>query len=98
MSSGRGLSRPFKRFCMVGIAPTLNNDPGHGALPDLHRLEKLGNLLLKPTQADLLVLKNLIEAGKVRPVIERRYLLNEVSEAIRYLETGHAGGKLVIAI
>jgi NADPH:quinone reductase-like Zn-dependent oxidoreductase len=44
------------------------------------------------------VLKDLVETGKVRPVIERCYQLNEVPEAIRHLETGHASGKLVVAI
>jgi NADPH:quinone reductase-like Zn-dependent oxidoreductase len=44
------------------------------------------------------VLKDLVEAGKVRPVIERCYQLSEVPAAIRYLETGHASGKLVVAI
>jgi NADPH:quinone reductase-like Zn-dependent oxidoreductase len=60
--------------------------------------QKLGNLLAKPNQSDLLALKDLVEAGKVRPVIERCYQLSEVPEAIRYLETGHASGKLVVAI
>jgi NADPH:quinone reductase-like Zn-dependent oxidoreductase len=59
---------------------------------------KLGNLLAKPNQADLLLLKDLIEAGKMRPVIERRYQLKDVPEAIRYLEAGHVSGKLVIDI
>jgi NADPH:quinone reductase-like Zn-dependent oxidoreductase len=59
---------------------------------------KLGNLLAKPNQADLLLLKDFIEAGKMRPVIERRYQLKDVPEAIRYLESGHASGKLVIDI
>ncbi|MEP7356893.1 MAG: NAD(P)-dependent alcohol dehydrogenase [Anaerolineales bacterium] len=48
------------------------------------------------TKADLLFLKELAEAGKLTPVIERRYALNEVPEAIRYLEAGHARGKVVI--
>ncbi len=60
--------------------------------------QKLGNLLAKPNQSGLLVLKELVEAGKVRPVIERCYQLSEVPEAIRHLETGHASGKLVVAI
>jgi NADPH:quinone reductase-like Zn-dependent oxidoreductase len=60
--------------------------------------QKLGNLLARPNQSDLLEVKDLIEAGKVRPVIERSYQLSEVPEAIRYLETGHASGKLVVAI
>lgn len=60
--------------------------------------QTLGNLLAKPNQTDLLVLKELIEAGKVRPVIERSYPLSEVPEAIRHLESGHASGKLVVTM
>ena len=47
-------------------------------------------------QADLNILRDLMQAGKVKPVIDRRYRLSEVSEAIRYLEQGHARGKVVI--
>src|SRR5918993_1469780 len=47
---------------------------------------------------DLLVLKELIEAGKVTPVIDRTYPLSEVPEAIRYLEEGHARGKVLINV
>jgi NADPH:quinone reductase-like Zn-dependent oxidoreductase len=49
-------------------------------------------------QQDLLYLKGLLEAGTVVPVIGRRYPLHEVSEAIRYLEGGHARGKVVITV
>jgi NADPH:quinone reductase-like Zn-dependent oxidoreductase len=59
---------------------------------------KFGNMLARPNQQDLLVLKGLIEVGKLRPVVERCYELSEVPEAIRHLETGHASGKLVVAI
>lgn len=58
------------------------------------------NLVLVMTsmkQADLIVLKELIEANKVTPVI-RRYTLSEVAEAIRYLEEGHARGKAVMTV
>ena len=48
--------------------------------------------------ADLMVLKGLIEAGNVTPVIDRRYPLTEVPAAIRYLEEGHARGKVVISL
>ena len=47
---------------------------------------------------DLLVMKDLNEAGKVRPVIDRTYQLSEIPEAIRYLEAGHAQGKVVITV
>ncbi len=48
--------------------------------------------------ADLEILKDLIEAGKVAPVIDRTYPLEQVPDAIRYLEEGHARGKIVITI
>lgn len=60
--------------------------------------QTLGSMLAKPNQRDLLVLKELIEAAKVRPVIERSYPLSEVPEVIRHLESGHASGKLVVTM
>jgi NADPH:quinone reductase-like Zn-dependent oxidoreductase len=50
------------------------------------------------SQDDLLVLKELIEAGKVTPVVDRTYPLSETPEAIAYLETGQARGKVVITV
>lgn len=49
-------------------------------------------------QQDLIVLKELMEAKKVTPVIDRYYTLREAPEAIRYLEEGHARGKVVITV
>ena len=49
-------------------------------------------------QKDLIVLKELMEAGKLVPVIDRRYPLSEAAEAIRYLEKGHARGKIVLTV
>jgi len=51
-----------------------------------------------PNQNDLLFLKELLEVGKVVPVIDRRYPLAETAEAIRYLEAGHARGKVIITV
>jgi NADPH:quinone reductase-like Zn-dependent oxidoreductase len=60
--------------------------------------QKLGGLNSKTTPEDLLAVAEMAEAGKVTPVIGRTYSLGEVPEAIRLLETGHAQGKLVIAV
>ena len=60
--------------------------------------QQFGNVLVKPNQADLLVLKELCETGKVRPVIDRRFPLSEVSSAVRYVEDGHARGKVVVTV
>jgi NADPH:quinone reductase-like Zn-dependent oxidoreductase len=60
--------------------------------------QKFGNLLVKPNQADLMVLKELCETGKVRPVIDRRFQLSEVPAAVRYVEDGHARGKVAITL
>jgi NADPH:quinone reductase-like Zn-dependent oxidoreductase len=60
--------------------------------------QRLRMLASKPRQDDLVVLGELIEAGKLTPVIGRTYPLGEVPEAIRQLEQGHARGKLVISV
>src|SRR4051794_289847 len=62
------------------------------------RRQQFGNVLVKPSQADLLVLKELCEAGKVRPVIDRQFPLREVPAAVRYVEDGRARGKVVVSI
>jgi NADPH:quinone reductase-like Zn-dependent oxidoreductase len=49
-------------------------------------------------QEDVAFVKELIEAGRVAPVIDRRHPLSEVPEALRYLEEGHARGKIVITV
>src|SRR5918998_3459591 len=58
--------------------------------------QKLGTFISKENHEDLLVLKELIESGKLTPVIDRTYPLAEVPEAIQYLEEGHAQGKVVV--
>jgi NADPH:quinone reductase-like Zn-dependent oxidoreductase len=54
--------------------------------------------LAKPSKEDLTIMHELMETGKVTPVIDKRYSLSEVPEAIRYLEEGHARGKVVITL
>jgi NADPH:quinone reductase-like Zn-dependent oxidoreductase len=60
--------------------------------------QKMLPFLAKNRKEDLIVLRKLIEEGKVTPVIDRTYPLSEAAEAIRYLEVGHARGKVVISI
>lgn len=60
--------------------------------------QKFISLMAKLDQEGLTVLRGLMEAEKVTPVIHRRYSLSETPEAIRYLEEGHPGGKVVITI
>ena len=69
-----------------------------GPLISMTGSKKMGNIMARTNQNDLAFLKELLEAGKVVPVIERRYSLSQVAEAIRYLEEGHAQGKLVITL
>jgi NADPH:quinone reductase-like Zn-dependent oxidoreductase len=47
---------------------------------------------------DMEVLRELLEAGKVTPVIDRRYELSEIADALRYMGEGHAQGKIVITV
>jgi NADPH:quinone reductase-like Zn-dependent oxidoreductase len=54
--------------------------------------------IAKMNGRDLRLLKDLVEAEKIVPVIDRRYPLGEVAEALRYREEGHAQGKIVITI
>ncbi len=56
------------------------------------------NLLAQVNKEDLTILSELMQAGKVIPVIDRRYTLRETAEAIRYLETGRARGKVIITM
>ena len=58
----------------------------------------MGFMLAHSNQKDLVFMGELLEAGKVVPVIDRYYPLSEVAEAIRYLAEGHAQGKVVITV
>jgi NADPH:quinone reductase-like Zn-dependent oxidoreductase len=54
--------------------------------------------LAQPNRDDLFVLKELIEAGKVTPVIDRSFPFDQIPDAVRYVEAGHAQGKVVITL
>ena len=59
--------------------------------------QRMRVFVVKHSREDLGVLKELVEAGKVTPVIDRRYALNEAAQALRHQGEGHARGKIVIA-
>jgi NADPH:quinone reductase-like Zn-dependent oxidoreductase len=79
---------------------------GHGGLgyvlkaflfsPFTHQIGSM--YLASPNNKDLVILKELIESDKVTPVIDRTYPLSKAPEALRYLEKGHARGKVVITV
>jgi NADPH:quinone reductase-like Zn-dependent oxidoreductase len=79
---------------------------GLGPLPHLAgtllksrgRSQKVTFFVAKITKEDLVVLQELLESGKVTPVLDRKYQLSEAAEALRYLGEGHARGKVVITV
>jgi NADPH:quinone reductase-like Zn-dependent oxidoreductase len=60
--------------------------------------QKFKMYIAKTLKADLIVLRDLMQAGKLTPVIERQYRMSDTAEALRYLEDGHARSKIVITI
>jgi NADPH:quinone reductase-like Zn-dependent oxidoreductase len=82
---GRWMIGPMSR---VITAPVLSRIVGRNLVMHLTR----------PSQADLGTIRELMEAGKITPVIDKRYRLSDVREAVRYLEQGHARGKVVITV
>ena len=69
-----------------------------GPLLSLIGRKKMRFFMTKVIKKDLVLLSDLLAARKVVPVIDRRYSLSDVSEALRYLEEGHAQGKVVITV
>jgi NADPH:quinone reductase-like Zn-dependent oxidoreductase len=60
--------------------------------------QEMGMMITDAKQSDLNVLADLMQSGKVKPVIDRTYPLNQIADAVRYLEEGHARGKVVITV
>ena len=65
-------------------------------LASVLRSQTVSMFLAKITKEDLAVLAELLETGKVKPVIDRRFELSELPDALRYLGEGHARGKIVV--
>jgi NADPH:quinone reductase-like Zn-dependent oxidoreductase len=60
--------------------------------------QQMGMMMADPSQKDLTILADMMQSGKLKPVIDRTYKLDQVPDAIRYLEEGHARGKVIIAV
>ena len=60
--------------------------------------QKMGMMMAELKKSDLTILGDMMQSGKVKPVIDRTYKLSELPAAIAYLEEGHARGKVVITV
>lgn len=69
-----------------------------GPLLSITGRKKMGSFLQRANQNDLMFIKELIEAGKLKPIIDKRYELSEVPNAFRCFEEGHTQGKIVITM
>ena len=101
LESRRAL-KPKGKYIMVGGPSGRWIDPLPRALNALvlsrFVSQDIRMFLAELNKEDLTILRDLMQAGKVKPVIDRQYRLTEVPEAIRYLEAGHARGKVVITL
>jgi NADPH:quinone reductase-like Zn-dependent oxidoreductase len=95
----RALTPQGRYVCAGGTIPQILQAMLLGPFMSRKNGKKMGFMgIAKPNQKDLVYLKELLEAGKIVPVIEKRYPLSEVPSAIRYLLEGHARGKVVVQV
>ncbi len=105
--AGTASPRRLRRLLTPGGTLVLSS--GQGRIAGLDRIvaamlinpfvrERLAVFVTKENGADLATLVDMIAAGQLRPVIDRTYPLAEAAEALRYLEAGHASGKVVITV
>ncbi|CAN5655318.1 NAD(P)-dependent alcohol dehydrogenase [soil metagenome] len=105
--AGTASPRRLRRLLEPGGTLVLSN--GQGRLAGIARIlvatvldrfvrERLVVYLTRERREDLLAMRDLVESGAVRPVIDRRFPLADVVEAFRYLEAGHTQGKVVLTI
>ena len=94
----RALNPQGTYVCTGGTMPQIFQAMLLGPLMSVRGNKKMAGLAAKPDQQDLAFMKELLEAGKVVPVIDRCYPLSETAEALRYLGEGNAKGKVVITL
>lgn len=91
--------RPSGVYVMIGgSGAQLSQALLLGSWMSLRGNKKMCNLLQRPNKKDLMYIKELCEADRIRPIIDRSYSLREVPAAMRYFEEGHAQGKIIITI
>jgi NADPH:quinone reductase-like Zn-dependent oxidoreductase len=102
LSKNRKVLGPDARLVLVGgpsgnwFKPLIG--PIKAFLLSLFVEQEMGMMLAKFSQDDLTMLADLMQAGQVTPVIDRRYPLEKVPDAMRYSEEGHARGKIIISM
>lgn len=87
--------KPQAHFVTTAFLPALMF---RGPLLSLTQGKKMRNMMAKPNQKDLEVMRELLETNQVIPIIDKCYPLGEVPEALAYLREGHAKGKVVITM
>jgi NADPH:quinone reductase-like Zn-dependent oxidoreductase len=85
--------KPQGRFVTTKFLPALMF---RGRWPAKSEGQKMVNLMANPNREDLAYIAELMEAGKVKSIIDRCYSLSEVPEALRYLDKGHTKGKVIV--
>jgi NADPH:quinone reductase-like Zn-dependent oxidoreductase len=85
VAAGGGLFQIFEAFALGPVLSRMGR-------------KKMGFFLTKVTRKDLDFMKDLLESGKVVPVVDRRYRLSEAADALGYLAEGHARGKIVLTV
>ena len=98
---GRVLARGGRYVAVGGSDYSVSSmlvEMGEKLLRSMFTGRKFSTLMAKMNAGDLGFLRELAEAGKLTPVIDRRYSLEETAEAVRHVEEGHARGKVVIAV
>ena len=105
LSECRNILKPKGKYVMIGGGgPNDGRWIGpfgrviHALLVSPFISQKMGMMMADANQKDLTVLADMMQSGKMKPVIDRTYKLSEVPAAIAYLEEGHARGKVVITV
>jgi NADPH:quinone reductase-like Zn-dependent oxidoreductase len=97
LSACRRVLRPNGLYVMVGAEKPLRRLIGMRLMSSFGS-QKFLLLLARKSKEDLILLRDMLEARNISSVVDRRYRLSEVAEALRYVEEGHARGKVVITM